>query len=279
MFSKVRSTKVLTIVAILVVLSATAALAALPSVRTFQPGLSAGVTVDGDPAGVQTLAWDTTVPANNPPEGAFANADWAGFLCQVSGGSPNCSTGAITNPPNTKGPYGDLLLRFQCPATLGGNGTLYGLFIARPGEYITNDTTGANNWIKYGSGGTVGNNKLVDSSSTTNWKYGTATGSGWQYAEWSGTLAPDAAPNQNRYTYSFNFHVEVAPVGTTAGTGDVTNVVMTCNYTTAVALSTFQAQDTSLTLNNMVLPGIAAFGGVLVLAGLVGVWYLGFRRA
>lgn len=270
MFLKSRSFHVLVFIAILIALSVTAALAALPAVRTYAPGLSAGITVDGS-----TSDWITLVPANSPPEADFVNPDWASFLCNESQG---CDTGVVTGY-QAHGPYGDLLLRFQCPATKGQNGTLYGLYMARPNNYIIDDNVA--NFVKYLAGTGNPTQTLVRAGDPT-WAYGSPVPGGYQYAEWSGSLAPDAS--LTTYSYTLQFHEDIYSTGpgqnkgNTAGTGDV-YVTMTCSYSTAVALSTFEAHSNALISNGMVIPGIATVVGLLAVAGLLSIWRLRSRTA
>jgi hypothetical protein len=69
------------------------------------------------------------------------------------------------------------------------------------------------------------------------------------------------------------------PAGTFPHIGGVTgSTTSECFYvpdsSTAVTLSSFSAQSDALDVNNLVVPGVAAFAGLLVLAGLLGTGYV-----
>jgi hypothetical protein len=79
---------------------------------------------------------------------------------------------------------------------------------------------------------------------------------------------------------TYCFRTEFAATGGTipslthVGGGSITQECVTVSSVTDVTLSTFQAQSSDLTLDNIVVPGIAAFGSLLMLAGLIGAGYV-----
>ena len=248
MFSKNRILTLIATFAILIVMTATLASAGAPDVVGITGNPPSTIfTTDGS-----STEWGTL---------GSTNPYWFASTCTGGGGGS-------TTCPN---PNGDLYLSFTCTTN-----TLNVLFVAKSGTYAVNDST--NNWISIGGV----NNKVVNDGIpyTTNtspnmWR-DLGTNDGYEAAVKYGIVKNNPtstwAPGGS---YTVNFHAFVD--GVTSGTNDIT-VNIPCQPT-AVTLSGFQAQTESSVSNHGNLAGIATLGGILVLAGLLSVWYLGFRRS
>ncbi len=136
------------------------------------------------------------------------NPDWFANMCNVVQGCDGSG----------HGPFADLYLRYNCDPANPTTGTLYMLFLVRPGNtYLPDANNSTNDWVKIGGGNTklVGDGVPWTSNTTPPMWRDLSDGQG---AEAAISLAPGS--------HSLQFHIE-ANTSNTSSTGDMT-VTLAC---------------------------------------------------